>query len=89
MTEPVTKKMIVAGAYYDEAKRAIVLRGEIHGVKTEFQLPLTEDHFMFPDECNTPKKREHEMRKTAEMFDMRKGITVPVRFDGGMKNGSE
>jgi len=85
MTDPVRKKMTIIGSYYDDVKKAIVLRGAIEGVDTEFQLPLHESDFSFPKHCID---REFEMRKTAELFNARKGASIDVQFDGGSVNGS-
>jgi hypothetical protein len=85
VTNPVIKKMAIVGAYYDDVKKAIVLRGNIEGVDTEFQLPLHESDFSFPKHCID---KELEMKKTAELFDARKGSSIDVQFDGGSVNGS-
>lgn len=85
MSEPVMKDAIVVGAYYDEAKKAIVLNSKIEGIETVFQTPLGESSWKFPEGCID---REREMRKTAELFNSRKGMVVRLQFDGGQINGN-
>ena len=85
MSESAQRKMTIVGAYYDEVKKAIVLRGELEGVKTEFQLPMHESDFTFPKHCID---KERKMKKTAELFDNRKGSVITVQFDGGIVNGN-
>jgi hypothetical protein len=86
MSTSANKKMTIAGAYYDEVKKAIVLRGELEGVKSEFQVPMHESDFTFPPHCIS---KEAEMKKTAELFNKSKGKVITVQFDGGVVNGGE
>ena len=86
MNEATSKRMTISGAYYDEAKKAIVLRGELDGVKAEFQVPMHEEDFIFPPHCID---REGEMKKTAEVFNNSKGKVITIQFDGGIVNGDK
>ncbi len=86
MSDPTLKPMVIIGAYYDEVKKAIILRGELEGVETEFNLPMHESDFTFPEWCID---KEFEMRKTAELFNSRKGNTITVNFAGGVVNGNK
>lgn len=68
------KKMVVEYAFYDEAKRAIVMNGSIEGQNV--QIPWYEHQFTFREGMNHVK----EMEKTAELL---RGKTITVEFAGG------
>lgn len=87
--EPVMKDAVIAGAYYDEAKRAIVLNAEIDGIESTFQTPMPESYWTFPPGCDTAEEKEAMMRKTAEMFNAKKGGRIKIQFDGGIVNGDK
>jgi len=67
------KSFLIENAFYDEAKHAIVMNGEIEGKKV--QIPWYEKQFNFHPEMD----RVYEMKKTAEMM---RGKTILVEFAG-------
>lgn len=69
----IERKLIVSSAYYDEARKAIVVNGEID--LKQVQVPLGEDMWIFRDGMDP----EEEMRKTAGLMNQRKGFTITVQ----------
>jgi len=67
------KSFLIESAYYDEAKRAIVMNGDIEGRRV--QIPWYENQLSFHPDMD----HVYEMKKTAEMM---KGKTILVEFSG-------
>jgi len=65
--------MTVEYAFYDEAKKAIIMNGSIEGQNV--QIPWYEHQFTFHRDMN----RIYEMKKTAELL---VGKTIWVEFSG-------
>jgi len=70
---PIEREMVLESAYYDTAKKAIVLNGTIEG--RQVQVPMPESVFEFHKDMN----KEQEMMKTAAMFDARRGLNIKIQ----------
>jgi hypothetical protein len=69
----IERKLIVSSAYYDEARRAIVVNGEID--LKQVQVPMPEEVWTFRDGMD----HEEEMRKLAGLLNGRRGIAITVQ----------
>jgi len=84
MSDQVQREATIVSAYYDEAKKAIVLSTKIDGIETTFQTPMPESAWKFQEGCID---KESEMRKTAALFNTKKGSRITLQFDGGQIDG--